>query len=309
MKNNLNFDKTYNKAKKEFLKLNSLDSFDYKNISDIINMLSFDSNIFIYSKNNFDFEEISKLLRFYEDMLTNSFFTHKLNFNIQFKSYILLIELFNKLCKLFSKDKEKRCLIEQIFQLLKESKNIVKMFTPLEKKDIKILNNYIGQQLYHYSHIQYISTKNKDLDYIFQEYYLNIEKILHGFELSVETNFADCKKTNQINEKMIFINNLSFLLLKMIHKLNYYHPSIDYFDNKYFRNILYFFKKLSLSHKEAVSIDINTFEKLLLNEFKSSSDFLLKELAIDMYNEKINLLRLNTDEYKQLIDIIVTLKE
>ncbi len=41
-----------------------------------------------------------------------------------------------------------------------------------------------------------------------------MERILHGFELSVETNFADCQKTKKINEKMIFINNLSFFTFK-----------------------------------------------------------------------------------------------
>lgn len=309
MENNFMYENVYTKAKKDIFNLKASNSLNYENISKIINLLSFDSNITIYLRNNFNLKEISKLLRFYEDILTNSFSENKSLFKIQFKSYVLIIELFIELCNLFSKDKEKRVLLDSIFQLLKESKNMVKMFIPLENSDIKVLNNYIGRQLYHYSHMQYISTKDKKLDYIFQEYYLNMEKILHGFELSVETNFADCKKTKEIDEKMIFINNLSFLLLKMIHKLEYYNPSIEYFDNSYFQNILYFFRKLSIKHQKTPILGIKEFENILIEEFKNSSNFLQENLNINMFDEKVKLLKLNTDEYKQLIDIIIALKQ
>lgn len=308
MKNNICIENSYQIAKKQFEDLIYTKKKTESDLINIINILKF-SNIFdIFDKNNYNFTEISNLFRFYEDELKSSFQNNKPLFDIKFRCYILLIKVFTELCITFSTNLEKRTYIDNFIQLLKESKNMLKFFIPLEKKHINILNNILGEQLYYFSHIQYIHTKDKELDYIFEEYYLNLEKQLHGYELSLSTDFGDNELTDKDIEYMIFINNASFLLLKMIHKLNYYQPNIDFYQNNKLKNILTLFHEISLFSKNIVSNDIEEFESTLIKEFKNSSNYLRIHKNHDMIEEKVELLKLNTDEYKQLIDIILSLE-
>lgn len=308
MKNNIYVENLYHIAKKQFEELLEAKVQTEDDLINIIKTLKISNNFNIFYKNNYNFAEISNLLRFYEHELKSSFHDNKPLFNIKFKCYVLLIKVFTQLCITFATNKTKRPLIDSFFQLLKESKNMLKFIIPLEETYIKTLNNLIGEQLYYYSHIQYIYTKDKELDYIFEEYYLNLEKQLHGYELSLSTNFGDKEFTNKEIEHMIFINNSSFLLLKMIHKLNYYKPNINMFQNNKFKNILKLFHKISKFHKNTVSGEIKEFESTLIAEFHNSCNYLRNHKNYDMAEEKIKLLQLNTDEYKQLTDIIMSLK-
>ncbi len=76
-----------------------------------------------------------------------------------------------------------------------------------------------------------------------------------------------------------------------------------------FKTFCIFFRKLSIEHQQSSILNIKEFENILIEEFKNSSNFLLKNLNINMFDEKVKLLKLNTDEYKQLIDIITALKQ
>ena len=309
MKNNDYLMKLYNLSKNSIDSLISNKNFTEEEILIIIKSLSLGGNFLIFEKNNYNMDQISKLFKFYEEELKSSFIDDKTAFEMKFKCYLLLIELFTGLCTLFSYKKEKRVLINEIFQILKESNNMLKLFIPFDKKDIKILNNLIGQQLYYYTHIQYIKTKDKEINYILQEYLLNLERILHGYELSFDSEFGEDNHTKQEAEEMIFINNSSFLLLKMIHKLDFYMPNTKYVENPYFIKIINFFKEISKLNINSHITTLEVFEESLLEEFSNSAKYLEKNKSYYMFDEKIKLLQLNTDEYKQLIDIILSLKQ
>ena len=309
MENNNCIESLYLSTKKQFEDLVYSNKQTESNLIDIVKRLDFSSKFTIFQQNNYNFDEISNLFRFYENELKSSFSEDKTIFKIKFKCYILLIKTFTELCVTFATNKEKRVHINNFFQILKESKNMLKFFIPLDEKEIKTINNLIGEQLYYFSHIQYIHTKNKELDYLFEEYYLNLEKQLHGYELSLSSDFGDNELTNKDIEYMIFINNSSFLLLKMIHKLNYYNPTIEFFKNDKFKKVLSLFHEISLFHKNTISNKIEEFEDILIKEFHNSTNYLKKHNNHNMIEEKVGLLQLNTDEYKQLIDIILSLKE
>lgn len=308
MENNIYIEDLYHLAKKQFKELVYSNKQTEDDLLDIINILKISKDFNIFYKNNYNFTEISNLFRFYEDELKSSFLDNKPLFDIKFKCYILLIKVFTELCITLTTNLDKRAQIDTFLQLLKESKNMLKFFIPLEQKHIKILNNIIGEQLYYFSHIQYIHTKNKELDYIFEEYYMNLEKQLHGYQLSLSSDFGDNELTNKDIEYMILINNSSFLLLKMIYKLNYYKPNIKFFENNKFKNIITLFHEISLFSKNIISNSMEEFESTLIREFHNSMNYLKIYKKLDMVEEKVKLLRLNTDEYKQLIDIILSLK-
>ncbi len=308
MKNNIELEKLYIITSEIFTKIRSDKNKSEESLIKVILILNFNKKFDIFSRNNYNFNNISKLFRFYEEELKNSFKNDKERFFTLFKIYLLLIKIFTTLCKIFSVDKYKRELIAPIFQILKESKNLLKFFIPFKEKELNILNNLIGEQLYYFTHILYVHTKNKTLDYIFEEYFLYCESMQHGFELSKTSNFGDKPKKNYETEKMIFINHLSFLLLKMIYKLAYYKNKPEYFNNGYFLNIKEFFINESILNKNSTINTKKEFEKALIQEFKNSANFLKNKKNYDMRAEKIRLLELNTDEYKQLIDIISSSK-
>lgn len=255
--------------------------------------------------------EISKLFNFHINQLRYSFNDNKSLFYLRFKAYLLVIDSFTKLCLTFSTNKEKRALIDNILQILNESKSMLKLFVPLEENEIKILNNLIGQQLYYYTHINYIKVQNKEINYLLEEYHLNLEKIIHGYELSFESDFGNKSKLKEIfkeNEKMIFLNNASFLLLKMIYKFNYHMSEKKYNNNPNFIKIVNLFLEYSKLSKYKNIKTILEFEKVLIQEFENSARSLNNSDRIDVFDEKIKLLKVDTDEYKQLIDIIMDLK-
>jgi hypothetical protein len=308
MINNLTLEKLYYDANKQFNLYKTSETATENDLLSIIKLLIIDNKFTICRSGDYYFYEISNLLRFYEDELKSSFLENKTIFNIIFNCYVLLIKLFIRLCSIFSFDIYKRAFINEFLQILKESKNILKFYIPLEINHVMTLNHLIGKQLYNCSHIQYIKTKNKELNYIFEEYFLNLENQVYGYELSLSSNFGNNKYLKKDIEHMIFINNSYFLLLKMIFKLTYYIEKVNYFDNTKFREILKLFSKISISNKNIHITDINKFKMLLIQNFKSSSTYLMTTNKNDILNEKIKLLKLNIDEYKQLIDIIILIK-
>ena len=305
MKNNIQLKDSYNSSKKLFHKLNSTISFNYKDISFILSSLNLQEKNSTSNENNLNIEELSKLIKLYMDELTICFKEDENRFHILFNCYILIIETSTELAILYSKQKKYRNLVNKIFALLKESKNMIKFFIPLEKQKINLLNNYLGRQLYYYTHLYHVTTNNKDIEYILEEYLMQVESMLFGFELCVNVSFANSKTIQETNEKMLLLNNISFLLLKMIYKLKTRYKNINLKTNSSFIRIIEFFKKLSLEDFETTTLE---FEALLLKNFKKSANYLLKENKKDMFLEKSKLLKHNTDEYKQLIAIISILK-
>ena len=308
MKTNEDLELLYFSSFKAISSLLNSDNYTEEDIIKIISILSYNQENSFFEENNYDLDSVSNIFRFYEDELKDSFEKDKSRFTILFDNYLLIIELFTILCDLLSYDKERRHLINPIFQILKESKNLVKLFVPLEPRELKILNNIIGEQLYYFSHIQYIGTKDKSIDYIFEQYLLECEKMFHGFELSALSNFGGNPYKSEKVEKMIFINNLAFLLLKMIHKLNFYRTESDIFDNRYFYKIIEFFIAVCISKNDKDITDEKLFHKLLFEQFNISANYLKNEKNYDIISKKLRILSLNTDEYKELIDIIMSSK-
>eukprot|EP01156_Anaeramoeba_ignava_P011817 Anaeramoba_ignava/a485387_2.p1 GENE.a485387_2~~a485387_2.p1 ORF type:complete len:103 (+),score=4.67 a485387_2:70-378(+) len=85
----------------------------------------------------------------------------------------------------------------------------------------------------------------------------------------------------------------------------FYFPNIDINKNSNYQKIFQYIVELSFFN---VNIDIKEFKNFLLDEFIVSSKKLIKNNKKYYYDEKISILTLNTDEYKELIDIISKLK-
>lgn len=309
MKNNIDIKELYKNAKQLLDQLVCTKNQKEEEFIEVINILELNNTFKIKEKNNYNLDEISNLFRFYENELKSSFFNEKEIFEIKFDCYILLIKVFTELCMIFTSSIEKRTYINTFFQLLEESKNILKFSIPLEKNHICIINNIIGEQLYYFTHIQYINIKDRDLDYILEKYHMNIEKQLNGYELSLSTNFGNNRQKDQNTEYTIFINNCSFLLLKMIYKLKYYRSNTKIFENPKFKKILLLFSEISIMHKTSIIKDIKEFKEALFIEFLSSANYLENNYNQDIIKEKVQLLLVDTDEYKQLIDTILLLKK
>lgn len=308
MKNNIQIEEDYNSSKKLFHKLNSNINFNYEDISSILYSLDLNEKNNTVPRNNLEVEELSNLLKLYMDELTKCFKDDEKRFHLLFNCYILLIETYTELAILYSGQKEFRKLVNKVFALLKESKNMIKLFIPLEEEKVNLLNNYLGRQLYHYAHLHYVTIKNKDIEYVLEEHLMQIEGMLFGFELCVDINFANSKNAQEINEKMVLINNISFVLLKMIYKLKFREMEKSLDNNPSFVKIIEFFEKISLLKKEKTNLELEDFKALIFKNFKKSATHLLMETKKNMFKEKSKLLEHNTDEYKQLIDIITVLK-
>ena len=308
MKNNHSLEEIYTICENTINNLSSDENLSEEQLVNIIRLLSFEKVFTFYKENNYNLNEISNLFEFHNEQLKKSFNEDKKQFYLRFKAYLLIVDSFTKLCLNFSTNKDKREFIDKILQVLKESKNMLKLYIPFEEKDINILNNLIGQQLYYYTHMNYIKVQDKEIDYLFEEYFINFEKMIHGYELSLESGFGNCKKTDKEIEEMIFLNNASFLLLKMIHKIDYHLNNKEYNENPYFHKIVKLFTNYSKLDKNKTINSVIEFEEFLIEEFKNSAKKLNNNYKTDIFNEKLNLLRVDTDEYKQLIDIILDSK-
>lgn len=270
-------------------------------LQNLIINLYLDKNFNIIEGNNYDIDSLANLLRYYETLMKGSFKNDEKLFLIEFDLYLHLIKLFTFLCKQLRMDKEKRVLVQPILQTLKESKNMLKLYIPFEENQLCIINNLIGEHLYKFSHTDYLDIQQKGLDYTFEYYLHSCEKIINGYELSLSTNFGNNNLKNKDIELTKVKNNLSFLLLCMIYKINFYFPNIDIYENLNFEKIYSYITQLSFFDDTINKKDIKEF---LLKEFIKSSEILTINKKEYYYQEKLSLLSLDTDEYKEFIDII-----
>ncbi|WP_320035827.1 hypothetical protein [Halarcobacter sp.] len=295
----------YIKSKNDLKTLLKNDSLNEQNLNKLIVELSIDSNYLIFTNNTYNITSIKKIFKFYETIMKRSFPIDKKLFHMQFTLYLHLIKLFSHLCRKIYTHNTNREQVKQILQIMQESKNMLKLSIPLDGEIINIINNIIGQHLYKFTHSDYIDIDKKDIDYIFDYYIYSSEKIIDGYELSQSTNFGNNSKININIELLKVKNNLSFLLLSMIYKIDFYFPKLDINENPNYQKIFQYISELSFFN---VDIDIKNFKTFLLDEFKDSSKKLILNNKKHYYDEKISILTLNTDEYKELIDIISQLK-
>lgn len=298
----------YNEVKRELDLLMTNNSLNEKNLQYLISAFYFGNSFDIFEDESYNITSISNLFRFYEENIKISFKENRILFDLQFKAYLLLLELFSRLCKKLTQDKNRRVFVKPILRLLTESKNMIKLFIPFNEKELNIINNLIGQQLYSFTHSQSIDFNDKSIDYLLEYYLHSCEKIIDGYRLSISTNFGNSGLKKNYLEMIKVKNNLTFLLLCMYYKIYFYFPKTNFEENNNFIEIFIYLKDTELFKDNNFLNEINNFKLFLIKEFKKSSEILILNNKKSYYEEKISLLSFDTDEYKELIDIISGLK-
>lgn len=273
-----------------------------KNLLHIINSLSPKKDLTLFDENDFNIAIATDLFRNFEEEIKKSFDEKDVYF-LLFKNYALMLDVFSLLCIYIATKKEKKDNVKFIIEEVKESVNLLKYNLPLDELRLQTLNNIVGKQLYYLTHINYVDITSKHIDYIFDEYHMYLEKQIHGFELSITSNFGNDINIEKTLEESILLNNSSFLLLKMIHKIQHFKSHINYEENKKLQEIKYLFYKIS--HQEVKDSKLKEFHDDVLNIFLKSAKTLENKINYKIIDEKIKLLSFNTDEYKELVDIII----
>jgi GGDEF domain-containing protein len=213
----------------------------FKEIVAIVNLLSMGNRFHVFKNYNvYDFDEIAKLFRFYEDLLRNQFLDDKKNFESTFSCYTKLIQAYNKLCVINSTDLQRRKSITPIMDLITESINMLKFTIAFEETHLNKINNVLGEILYYFAHLPYIETKDKELYYLIDEFYLLLEKQTDGYNLSKDAGFGEDVEHKE-EEYHIFVNYSANLLLNMLQKLAFAFKDEDYFNTRSFQKCLTLF--------------------------------------------------------------------
>ena len=266
----------YVNKKLEFI-LKSESAIFFKEIISIINVLSRGEYFKVFKDyNTINYDEINKLFRQYEKDLNSSKSTSKELFNAVFENYTTLLQVFNKLCLINSIDIKRKQSIIPITDILTETINILKFTTKLSKSHLDRLNNILGQILYYFSHLPFVDSKGKNLDYLIDEYYLLFEKICDGYRVSLDANFMGNINSNE-EEFLRFRNNSSYLLLIMLKKLFQNFDEDDFF-------ICDSFKKCLLLYENTFGMSFVKDNKLTVESFRED---LLNSLALT-YEDKNN---------------------
>lgn len=237
----------------------------FKEISNIVNLLSLGTTYKIfetYTKYNLD--ELSRFFRDYEAFLGEQSKNSEL-FDITFKCYVILIETFTQLCIINSTDILRKKTITSVIDRLTETNNMLKFTVTLSEENLNELNNILGKHLYYFTHIPYFQLQNKTIDYVIDEFALNLGKQTDGYHLSKNTNFGNNLKVKQ-KEFIKFKNNCAYLLLILIKKLEKNFQDQDFFTSKSFYKLLDIYNKefLSTSNRSAYN-SLEDFKNLLLN--------------------------------------------
>lgn len=237
----------------------------FEEIKNVINLLSLGKEYHIienYMAYNFD--EISNIFRDYESILKKNVNNIKL-FNSTFQCYFTLIDTFMQLCLINSTDIQRKKTIKPIINILTETINILKFTVSLSENNINTLNNILGKLLYYFTHIPFYEVKTKTMDYIIEEFHLNLEKQADGYHLSKNTHFGNQPKEKQ-SEFIRLKNNSSLLILILIKKLEFHFKNIEFFSNNNFQKIIDFYNRnfvslINKSHAET----LNSFKTKLLD--------------------------------------------
>ncbi|NQY24557.1 MAG: hypothetical protein HRT41_11005 [Campylobacteraceae bacterium] len=255
---------SYVKKKTDALMSNEGITF-FREVTLIINLLSMGKNYNIFtSYDTYNFDNLGTLFRDYESILSEEI-ENKASFLGTFLCYKQLIFVLQKLCIINSTDLSRKKTIQPILNLITESINILKYTVNLSKENLSSLNNVLGMLLYYFAHLPYISTKNKSIEYIIDEYYLNLEKQVDGYTISKECDFDE---RDEKEEFIIFKSNASFLLLVLLQKLDSRYDDIDYFETDNFKRCIRLYnKKFSLLLKEELHDDEESFKNKLLDNF------------------------------------------
>ncbi len=261
----------------------------------IVNLLSMGKNYNIFTNyDTYNFDNLGDLFRAYEAILSEEI-ENKASFLGSFLCYKQLIFVLKKLCIINSTDLARKKTIQPILNLITESINILKYTVSLSKENLSSLNNVLGMLLYYFAHLPYISTKNKTIEYIIDEYYLNLEKQVDGYTISKECNFDE---SDEKEEFIIFKSNASFLLLVLLQKLDSRYEEEDYFQTDNFKKCIRLYnKKFSLLLNETKIDDEESFKNKLLDNFIYKYHVKSYEKTITNHKDLINNFIKSDDKY------------
>jgi hypothetical protein len=254
---------------KKLLNITKKDSiYFFKDINIMLHILSIGTNQKILeSYNNYNFDSVSNLFRFYENRLKELFLTNKELFSLSFNSYIILLRTITQLCNFNSIDEIAKKSIKYFIELMTESINLLKFNVLLDKTQLNKLNNIQGKYLYYFSYINNIVFDINDLKTTFENYFLMLERHEAGYIISSESNFGDETQNLDSQEFLIYKKNSSILILKLIKDLKANLDEESYFMQEDFQRILrFFYKKFSIYHSNDDEVQsLEVFQKDLLN--------------------------------------------
>lgn len=300
LKNNLKF-KEYllNDTKRRLNELLSNNStLFFKEISNIVNLLSLGGKYSVFiTYTHYNTEELSKLFRDHEAFLRDSE-SNEEHFDINFKCYNTLIEALTKLCFINSTDIQRKRTITPILDLLTETINMLKFTVTLNANRINMLNNVLGKILYYFVHIPYYEVRTKTMDYLIEEFEMNLEKQTDGFTLSLETNFGDNPEEKE-QEFIHYKNNSSLLILSLIKKMERYFKEADFMNNKNFQKIVESYNKNFSALMLNNSCDtLRTFKAKLLNSLIYSYTSTFNDSPILSHKDVIDNFILDGENFK-----------
>ena len=250
----------------------------FKEITLILSVLSIGTKEKVLNSDfDYNYDSISKLFRFYESLLKNLFQRNTKLFNLTFDSYTILLKTFIQLCKINSIDIMKIKNINTILELITESMSILKFSISLKKEELEKLACIQGKYLFYFSHLDEINIDIKSLDKDIEKYFLCFEKQNIGYIVYNE-NISTNENLNS-NEFLVFKNNSSILILKLLNKLKNILIEDEYIHTEYFQKILRLYYKIFSNefNHSIIPQDIKLFEKDLLNSllfnYSISSNF------------------------------------
>lgn len=254
---------------KKLLNITKKDSiYFFKDINIMLHILSIGTNQKILeSYNDYNFDSVSNLFRFYENRLKQLFLTNKELFSLSFDSYIILLRTITQLCNFNSIDEIAKRSIKYFIELMTESINLLKFNVLLDKTQLNKLNNIQGKYLYYFSYIDNIVFDIDDLKTTFENYFLMLERHEAGYIISSESGFGEETQNLDSQEFLIYKKNSSILILKLIKDLKANLDEESYFKQEEFQRILrFFYKKFSIYHSnDDVAQSLKVFQKDLLN--------------------------------------------
>jgi len=288
----------YIEKKLDFL-LKSGSAIFFKEIISIINLLSRGNSYKIFENyNTYNYDEINNFFRDYEQELQKAINIDAELFNSIFNSYTCLLKVYTKLCVINSIDMKRKQTIFPIIEILTETINISKFTIKLEDENLKILNNILGQILYYFSHLPFVDSKGKDVNYLIDQYFLLFERISDGYNASKDTNFAGIYNSKD-EEYLRFRNNSSYLLLIMLKKLYQNFKLEEYFIcNSFKKCMLLYEKNFSVSFIKNDNISLESFRVDLLDSLALTYETKNKKIGeIKDYKTALNDFILEADNY------------
>lgn len=271
----------------------------FKEIISMINLLSRGEVFNIFKDyNTYNYDEIQNLFREYEKALKRSLNEDSDLFEAIFDCYSCLLKVYTKLCLINSIDIKRKQTITPIIEILTETINMLKFSVKLETTNLDKLNNILGQLLYYFSHLPFVDSSGKDVNYIIDQYYLLFEKISDGYLASKDTNFAGNENYKE-EEYLRFRNNSSYLLLIMLKKLyGSFHKEEYFISDSFKRCMLLYEKNFNINFIKDENITLESFREDLLNSLALTYETLNHKIGeIKDYKTAINDFIVEADNY------------